>query len=127
MDFNLQNEPKTIGLSSGAHALLKRLVEDRHFNEMIDAYRFGVALALACEAEPPEVVNRTTIFNFATVDPQGEIATVVRAISRLEGIPTYRQVERYAEWGVTELSRLSEKGEIDFPSLLEKVRNLSAE
>lgn len=122
-ESNYQNEPKTIGLSNSTHALLKRLVEDKHFNEMIDAYRFGVALALAHGVEPNDVGNRTTIFNFATVDPQGEIASVVRALSTLEGIPIYKQVERYAEWGVMELSRLAEQGEIDFPKILEQVKN----
>jgi hypothetical protein len=115
-----------IGLSEKTHPLLKRLKEDGHFAEMADAYRFGIALALAhgvIPGEPP--APRTTIFSVATVDPDREIATAIRTIIDTEGQPVYRWAERLAEWGVAELARRAEAGEIDVASLLEEAAALT--
>lgn len=126
--FQSQNEPTTIGLSEKSHTLLKRLKEDGHFAEMVDAYRFGVALALAHGVLPDEPIPpKATIFNVATIDPDREIALAVRTIlgDEIEEVPVYRVVERLAEWGVRELSRKAAEGEIDFAGLLAEVDGLN--
>lgn len=115
-------EPTMIGLSEKSHAVLKRLKEDGHFAEMADAYRFSIALALAHGVVPDEPPPpRTTIFSVATVDPDREIGNAVRALMDTRDIPVYRWVERLAEWGVTELARRAEGGDIDFGAILEEV------
>lgn len=120
------NEPSMIGLSDRAHQLLKRLKDDGHFAEMADAYRFGVALALAHNVTPQEIIgSRTTVFSVATIDPDREIATAVKTILRDDGISIYRKVERLAEWGVRELARRAEDGEIDFAALLSEAMHIS--
>jgi hypothetical protein len=63
-------EPTMIGLSESTHAKLKRFKEDGHFREMVDAYRFGIGLALAQGMiDPPEISSTTTVFSVATIDP----------------------------------------------------------
>lgn len=114
-------EPTMIGLSEKMHGTLKRLKEDGHFAEMADAYRFGVALALAHGVIPDEVPTpRTTIFSVATVDPDREISNAIRALMDTEDTPVYRWAERLAEWGVAELARQAESGEIDVGAILQE-------
>ncbi|MBX7136152.1 MAG: hypothetical protein K1X67_26065 [Fimbriimonadaceae bacterium] len=114
-------EPTMIGLSEKSHELLKRLKVDEHFSEMADAYRFGVALALARGISPGEVpAPRTTIFSVATIDPNGDLATAIRSILDLEGGSVYRMAERLAEWGVQEIGRQAESGEVDVVSLMDE-------
>jgi hypothetical protein len=125
--MSTSTEPTVIGLSEKAHAKLKRLKEDEHFLEMVDAYRCGIALALAHGVIPDEVpAPRTNIFGVATVDPSREIATAITAVMNVPDIPVYRMAERLAEWGVNELAQRAEAGEIDFGALLEEVENLEA-
>src|SRR5690606_14426113 len=125
-DLTSVNEPTMIGVSERTHPLLKRLKDDGHFAEMADAYRFGVALALAHGVQPDEIVGaRQTVFSVATIDPEREIAMAVRTILGDDGAPVYRRVERLAEWGVRELARRAEDGEIDFAGLLSEATRLA--
>jgi hypothetical protein len=121
------NEPTMIGLSERTHPLLKRLKEDGHFAEMADAYRFGIALALAHGVEPEEPSPRITIFSVATIDPDREIAVAIKALTNPQGVSIYKQVERYAEWGVKELAKRAEDGDIDFASILKEAEKLARE
>lgn len=115
-------EPTNLGLSDQAHSKLKRLYEDGHFLQMVDAYRLGIALALAHGVIPPEPPSpRATIFGVATVDPDREMFSAIKLSMDTGDIPIYRWAERLAEWGINELSRLAEGGEIDFDSLLSKL------
>lgn len=112
-------EPTNIGLSEVAHSKLKRLNEDGHFLQMVDAYRLAIALALAHGVIPPELQTpHANIFNVGTVDPEREIYSVIKIIMNTGNTPIYRWAERLAEWGIEEISRLAEGGEIDFDSLL---------
>jgi hypothetical protein len=120
-------EPTQIGLSEKTHAKLVRLKEDGHFLEMVDAYKCGIALALAHGVLPGEVpLPRRTVFSVATVDPDRELATAIKAIMEVADTPVYRMAERLAEWGVEELARQSEGGEIDFGALLAEAEALKA-
>lgn len=122
-------EPTTIGLSEQAHAMLKRLAEDKkngYFAEMADAYRFGVALALAYGVIPDEILGqRTTIFNVGTLDPDKRIYTTIRSLlpaSVIGDTPVYRWAERLAEWGVREMSLMSDKGELDIGEIVARAQ-----
>lgn len=117
--MNAQAEPTMIGLSEKCHAALKRLKEDGHFQEMADAYRFGVALALRRGVVPGEVpAPRTTIFSVGTIDPDKEIAFSVRMLMDVGDTPVYKWVERLAEWGVAETSTQADGGALDVQALL---------
>lgn len=114
-----ESEPTTIGLSEKTHALLKRLKEDEHFSEMVDAYRFGIALAIAHGVVPDEPpAPRTTIFSVVTVDPERELQTAIRAFYDTSSIPVYKWAERLAEWGVSELWHRASSGDLDLDQIL---------
>ena len=116
-------EPTNIGLSERAHTKLKRLQEDGHFEQMVDAYRCAIALALAHGVVPSELPTpRTNIFGVATVDPDRELQTAISLLMVPIDGPIYRWAERLAEWGIDELFRLAEGGEIDFSALLQEVQ-----
>lgn len=120
-------EPTNIGLSERAHSKLKRLKEDGHFNEMADAYRFAIALAIAHGVVPPELpAPRANIFGVATIDLRGEIYNAIKALMDTKEIPVYRWAERLAEWGVDDLARQADVGEIDFGKILEEAEQIGA-
>lgn len=115
-------EPTTIGLSDQGHTLLKRLAEDKrsgNFAEMADAYRFGIALALAYGVMPDEISGqRTTVFNVGTLDPDKQIYIAIKYLLVTGDTPIYRWAERLAEWGVREMAAISEKGALDIGTIL---------
>src|SRR5690349_13927632 len=105
-------EPTILGLSERAHGKLQRLKEDGHFNEMSDAYRFAIALALANGVVPSEVQPpKTTVFNVGTIDPNKEVFNAIKAVFDTGDVAVYRWAERLAEWGVEELASSAAKGE----------------
>ena len=119
------NEPGFVRLSEKTHGRLKRLKEDGHFLEMLDAYRCGIALALAQGVVPDELPTpRQNVFGVATFDPDGEIGTAIRAIMDTKDVAVYRWAERLAEWGIEELAKQADSGEIDFGHLLKQVEQI---
>jgi hypothetical protein len=119
------SEPTMIGLSDSTHAKLKRLKEDGHFREMADAYRFRIGLALAQGmVDPPEISSTTTVFSVATIDPDQTLRRGIEAIvgERLNGKSVYKFAERLADWGIQELSRDAERGEIKVVALFDQLK-----
>ena len=122
-------EPTNIGLSEATHAKLKRLKEDGHFREMADAYRFAIGLALAQGMiDPPELSSTTTVFGVATIDPDQTLRRGIEAIvgDRLQGKSIYRFAERLADWGIQELSREAERGEINVVALFDQLKQANS-
>lgn len=115
-------EPTTLGLSQSAHNKLKWLQEEKYFREILDGYRFAIALALAQGIDPPEIKKRTTVFNVGTVDPDQSLKQSIQVImgDRIQNIPIYKMAERLAEWGVNELESQARSGGIDFIALLDQ-------
>lgn len=122
-------EPTNIGLSEATHLKLKRLKEDGHFREMADAYRFAIGLALAQGMiDPPELSSTTTVFGVATIDPDQTLRRGIEAIvgDRLQGKSIYRFAERLADWGIQELSREAERGEINVVGLFDQLKEANS-
>ncbi|VUX55003.1 protein of unknown function [uncultured Woeseiaceae bacterium] len=116
-------EPPQVGLSSAAHAKLSRLKDEGHFNEMSDAYRCSVALALAHGAiAGKDTKSNKTTFSVSTLDRDRTLFAITKALRLDEDEAVYRTVERLAEWGVNELSEIADKGEIQFSDLLRNTR-----
>lgn len=118
------DEPTTVGLSSEGHDRLRRLKEDGYFAEMTDAYRFAVALALAHGAAPAAVGSRGTIFNVGTLDPDKQVYNAIKSLYQVIDEPVYSIAERLAEWGVAELYRMAEVGQLSFTQILQEVEDL---
>lgn len=119
-------EPVTVGLSQEGKIRLSRLKEDGHFSEMMDAYRFAVGLAIAYGAIS-EKKNTSTIFNVGSLDSDRSLYTVVKELRLESGEPVYKTIERLAEWGVEELSKLAESGSINFSKIFADLDKLSEE
>ena len=118
------NEPTTIGLSEQSHRNLKRLLEEKFFRELLDGYRFAIALALAQGVEPEEIKKRVTIFNVGTLDPDQSIKLSIKALKGkiVQDTSIYKMAEGLAEWGVNELTLLAEDRRLDFVKLFDQAR-----
>ena len=118
-----------IGLSESGNDKLDRLKEMGYFAEKIDCYRFAVSLALAHGVIPDEIVKRTTFLNVGSLDPDQTLRRAVEALlsDQLEETTPYRLVERLADWGVTELFRQAEQGNIDFGGILDQLADKDGE
>ena len=119
-------EPITIGLSQEAHGMLKQLKNDGPFDEMADAYRFAIALALAHGSVSQKISGRRTFLNVGSLDPDGNISKSIEAFRPDETMEEsiYTTAERLAEWGVMELWERLQTGEIDFTDLFDQVNKL---
>lgn len=123
-------EPRTVGLSSEAHQLLKGLKRDKDdpgshapFAEMADAYRFAISLALAHGAIAPKGTATTqTFLNVGSLDPDGTVKIAIEALRREEDAeePVYRTAERLAEWGVRELAGRAAGGSVRFSEIFDE-------
>jgi len=121
------DEPVQIGLSRDAHDKLRRLKEDDHFNDMMDGYRFAIALAIARGVSPedkPEGRGGPTMFTVGGVDPTKAIYVVIKSLLNPTE-PVYKVAEKLAEWGVHELSRMSDSGGIPVADLIEEAERLA--
>lgn len=118
-----------IGLSEAGNDKLDRLREMGYFAEKIDGYRFAVSLALAQGVIPPEITKRTTFLNVGSLDPDQTLRRAVEALlnGQIEGTTPYRLIERLADWGVTELYRQAEQGDINFVGILDQLASTVGE
>jgi hypothetical protein len=120
----IDTDTTTVGLTSKSHDLLRELKQNGIFKEMTDGYRFGIALAIAYGNISPEDIKTETIINIGSLDPEGKLKKIIiefypEAIER-----PYAYAERLAEWGVSEMGKLSESGELKFSDIFEKVQKL---
>ncbi len=118
------NEPSTIGLSEKAHTILTKLKEDGYFAEMLDGYRFGISLALSKNIIPDEISgSKQTTFNIGSLDSDKSIYKAIKLLLDTKDIPVYRWAERLAEWGVLELGKKAESGDIDFSEIINQAQD----
>ena len=123
MNSFVNEDISKLGLSERVDAKLKRLQEEKHFADMRDAYRVGIALAIAYGIRPPEIMQpKLNRYNISQIDEDKSIETAIELLMDTGGVPPYRWAERLAEWGVEELSRESENGQIDFSRLLTEAK-----
>ena len=121
-------EPNQIGIGEVAHAKLKKLYEDGHFAQMMDAYRFAIALALAQGVTPSEITgSRQNVYSVATIDPDQSLYTAIKTLINTGDISVYRWAERLADWGVMEMSRRADEGTLDIGQILEESERLCVE
>ena len=113
-----------VGIAKSAHPKLQRLKEDGHFNEMVDAYRFAVALALAHGGATTDFTERQNLFNIGTFDPDRSLHTAVATLRLPTSESVYKTVERLATWGVEELDRRSQRGMLSFAEILSEAEDL---
>lgn len=113
-----------VGLGKDAHAKMVRLKEDGFFNEMVDAYRFAVALALAHGGATTDFSERQNFLNVGSLDRDGSLHTAVAALRLPATENVYRTVEKLATWGIDELDRRAREGTLVFTEILDEVESL---
>jgi hypothetical protein len=120
MNINPIEDLNKLSLSEDTHAKLQTLKEKKQFLEMKDAYRLGIALALSRKIVPDEIKppKASGIYSVSQIDPDKSIALAITILMDTGNIPPYRWLERLAEWGIEELYKLWEKGELDIVRLL---------
>jgi hypothetical protein len=117
------NEPVNIGLGASNHAFLKYLAEDEKlFKEMKDGYRFAMAYSIAKKIHPKDSAEKfRTTFSLASIDPDGSLKSLIESLYPDIDIPRYTILERLADAGMAELSRLHKESNLDIDRLLEEV------
>ena len=114
-------EPNQIGIGEVAHNHLTRLLEEGYFAQMMDAYRFAIALALAHSVSPTKLTgSRKNFFSIATIDPDQSLYAAIKTIIDTGDTPVYRWAERLADWGVMEMSKQADSGTLDIGNLLKE-------
>ncbi len=111
----------TVGLTEETHVLLQRLRDDGVFKEMRDAYRFGIALAIARSRIAPPGLRYRTVLNIGSLDKDGSIRNIVTELYPEAANTPYSVAERLAEAGVSEIGRLHESGQLRFGELAKVV------
>ena len=111
-----------LGLSDVNHEVIRALERDGYFGEMKDAYRFAIALAIAKQAVPESVTNRTNMYGRASIDEDGTLRSVIRVLYPDSPEP-YRTMEMLANWGVSELNRRRSAGPLNLLALLAEVED----
>ena len=109
----------TVGLTEDTHLMLQKLKEDNVFDEMMDAYRLGIGLAIARGEIAPEGLKTKTFVNAGSLDPDGSIRNMIIELYPQSASKPYSVAERLAEWGVTELGRRHETGHLRFTEVFE--------
>jgi hypothetical protein len=110
----------TVGLTEDTHRMLQRLKEDNVFNEMVDGYRLGIALAIARRQIAPEGLKMRTFVNAGSLDPDLFFKNMIIELYPDLSSRPYAAAERLAEWGVAELGRRHEAGLLRFTELFEE-------
>lgn len=116
----MANEPASVNVSESTQPKLKRLIDDGYFTDMSDAYRFAVGLAAAQGVKPPTITNTRPFVATGGLDPDGKLRTAIKALyaEEIGDGSVYRFIERLADWGINEMARQAEYGEINFLDLL---------
>ena len=113
--MNIEKEATTVGLTQDAKRFLDRFKENGVFNDLLDAYRFGIAYAIAKKGivESSEGMKFNTVFNVGSLDGDHQIYNTVKLLYEPEPGTVYKTIERLAEWGIRELNE-AYQGSIDF-------------
>jgi hypothetical protein len=107
-----------LSLSERTHAMLQRLRDEGVFEEMRDAYRFGIALAVARgEVAPEDARLSRTVFGVSTIDSDGSLRDLLIELFPQEAERPYALAQRLAEAGVADIGRLHENNVLKFGNL----------
>lgn len=110
----------TLGLSEANHDVLQWLQSEGYFPQMMDAYKFALALGLAF-GERSSLVNRKTQFNVGSFDPDHSIQTLLQVVLAEQEPDVYRAVEEYADWGLQRMRTSMESGDFRFGDYFDEV------
>jgi hypothetical protein len=108
------SDKKQIGLTAAGNAALAQLIDSGLFANESDAYKLGIAYALAKECDPNDAPEKgyTTKFNAAGgIDVYHHVSDLVTTLRPQDATRPYATAERLAELGLTEIARRLEAHE----------------
>jgi hypothetical protein len=114
-------EPVNLGISEENHTWLKKFKEEGIFQEMRDAYKFSVALAIAQNIKPKEIFKKETVFGIATIDPSRELYFCIDSLYFDINQARYHLLEQLAEAGMSLLVEKYKSGKLDLVKTIEEV------
>jgi len=97
-----------------------------YFKNKMGQFQLAVALSLANEIIPDEVIGeKTAILSVGQADPNGELLEAVRLLmpkAQLDALHETRWLERLAEHGMKIIIKNAEMGGLDFQMLWNDVK-----
>ena len=113
-------EPVNLGISDENHIWLKKFKEEGIFQEMRDAYKFSVALAIAQNIKPKEISKKETVFGIATIDPSREMYFCIDSLFSDLRLARYHLLEQLADVGMSIMVEMYKNGKLDLVKLIEQ-------
>jgi len=115
-----KSDKDTLGITENGRRLLQRLKDEGAFSELVDGYRFAVALALKRELEPSATeISTTTAWNIGTFDGDQVLRDLVTVLRPDSANTPYRYIERLADAGLTELAKIESTGQMRYADLFD--------
>lgn len=100
-----------LGLTDEARRRLQYITDRGGFNEMQDAYRLAVSIALAESLSPADSsLSRTTYVNIGSLDPDGLLRQAVLTVREDHDDRPVALIERLAEAGIHRIHSHLESG-----------------
>lgn len=98
-------DKRTVGLNDEGAKNLEAIMATEWFNEEIDAFRLAISVALANDNIDEETSGVTTKWNVGTLDPDGKLRAMIKAISDEEVSRPFARAEALASAGLVYLKR----------------------
>lgn len=112
---------KNIGLSSAAHEICSRLKEDGFFQDMVEAYRFAVALGIR-QRQASAPFSRKNMYDVGGVDPSQVLRNIIVELFPEQAERPYAYMERLADAAFLGVGRLLNAGEFRLADVLHDER-----
>src|SRR5258708_39354098 len=110
-----------IGLTKETHEILQLLKDNAVFNEMQDAYRFGIAFAIVQGLVASENLSFKTSFHVASIDRDGSLRNLITEVYPEAADRPYAMAQRLAEAGLERMGYLYKNGQLRFGEIYKSV------
>lgn len=113
-----REDRKNIGLGDSAYEICVQLRDDGVFTELRDVYRLGIAVAIAKKGVSAEIGRIHNMADVGGLDPDQAIRSLIIELYPDQAERPYAFAERLADYGVQEIGRLYETGELRWHEFL---------
>lgn len=104
----MSEDKKTVGLTSENRSIMDQLMDRGFFREQKDAAMFAMAYAIRQGISPGASEGTNTIWNVGSLDPDGEIRTLISNLFQDTSTP-YRLLECFVNAGLADIGARMEK------------------
>jgi hypothetical protein len=114
----MTEDKKTIGLTPENRSVMEHIMDKGFFRDQKDAAMFAMAYAIRQGVHPGNAEGTNTIWNVGSLDPDGEIRTLIGNLFPETSTP-YRVVESFVNAGLLHIgSRIDKEPGIEITDLL---------